>query len=213
MIKNRKITIGTKGGLARPYGRQILIHPNQLIRACEESLTRSGLDALPLYQIHFIDSKLPLELYLSLANRLLEQGKIQRLGLCNIDLKQLRHAAKVAPIYSVQNQFNLWDQKDRRSGLIEFCAKNSIQYQAYSPLGGGQFYDALSTHPKVIQMCEDFSVEYPSLVMAWLKKSKYPIFPILGSTNIAHLRSSFLGPRHDDKISPRLSTLNALSMT
>ena len=79
------LVIATKAGLTRsgpdvwrPVGR-----PEYLRQQCELSLRHLGLDCIPLYQLHRIDSKVPLADQLGELVKLKEEGKIRHIGLSN----------------------------------------------------------------------------------------------------------------------------------
>ncbi|MEM9654192.1 MAG: aldo/keto reductase, partial [Actinomycetota bacterium] len=51
-----------------------------IMRACEDSLRRLGVDHLDLYQAHFIDPLVPIEETLSAFTDLVRQGKVRYIG-------------------------------------------------------------------------------------------------------------------------------------
>ena len=50
--------------------------------ACEASLKRLGIDVIDLYYQHRVDPKVPIEDTVGAMARLVEQGKVRYLGLC-----------------------------------------------------------------------------------------------------------------------------------
>jgi aryl-alcohol dehydrogenase-like predicted oxidoreductase len=101
------LVIATKGGQLRdgpnqwrPDGR-----PQHLRAACEESLQRLKLEQIPLYQLHRVDPKVPLEDSMGMLVRLKDEGKIRHIGVSNVDEDQLDQALAIAPVVSVQNRY------------------------------------------------------------------------------------------------------------
>jgi aryl-alcohol dehydrogenase-like predicted oxidoreductase len=104
----------------------------------DESLRRLGLERVDLYYIHEFDRATPLEETLDAMNRAAEAGKIDRFGVSNAtidDVKAVRSLASGALGY-VQNEYNLLAPADA-DALIPYCAEHRLRYTAFSPLAGG----------------------------------------------------------------------------
>src|SRR6476469_1344744 len=73
------LVIATKAGFERPGPGQWVVNgdPSYLKRECEGSLQRLRLDCIPLFQLHRIDSKVPLEDQIGALTELLAEGKIR----------------------------------------------------------------------------------------------------------------------------------------
>ena len=112
------------------------LRPQTLIRQLEESLTRLQTDYLDLYQIHYPDPKVPLEAALETLVRVREQGKIRYIGLCNVTEAELRRAAAVCKIASVQNEFSLLHPQKGRA-VLPACRELGIGFIGYGTLCGG----------------------------------------------------------------------------
>ena len=89
------LVIATKGGLTRqgpdewnPVGR-----PEYLRQCVEMSLRRLKTDTIDLYQLHRIDAKVPVEETLGALRDLQGQGKIRHIGLSEVSVAELEHAA------------------------------------------------------------------------------------------------------------------------
>src|ERR1700716_623045 len=55
--------------------------PECVMRACEASLKRLGIELIDLYYQHRVDPKVPIEETVGAMKRLFEQGKVRALGL------------------------------------------------------------------------------------------------------------------------------------
>ena len=106
------LVVATKGGLTRSGPSQWHRNgkPSHLRRACEKSLQRLRVERIDLYQLHAIDSKVPLEDSVGELVKLQQEGKIRHLGLSNVSVEQLRRAQALVPIVSIQNRYNLSDR-------------------------------------------------------------------------------------------------------
>ena len=65
---------------------------------------------------------------------------MQHIGVCNVDLAQLRRAADTVRIASVQGKLNMWDRGKKSSpdqnGVLDWCTANSVPFIAHGALGG-----------------------------------------------------------------------------
>jgi len=115
--------------------RQVALH-------LDESLTRLGLERLDLYYIHEFDRVTPLEETLEGMSRAVEAGKIDRFGISNAtlaDVKAVRDLAgsTLGPRFEyVQNEYSLLASGDAED-VIPYCADQELRYTAFSTLAGG----------------------------------------------------------------------------
>src|SRR5712691_2991205 len=137
------LVIGTKGGLVRPSaprwdpdGR-----PEHLRRALEGSLKRLKLERVDLYQFHAPDPKVPFADSVGVLADAWRTGKIRHIGLSNVSVKKLEAARRIAPIVSVQNEYNLKNQESE--GVLEACERLGIAFIPWFPLGKGKALGAL----------------------------------------------------------------------
>ena len=70
------------------------------------------------------------------AARLVEDGLVKRVGLANVNRRQLDEALELAPIAAVQVALSPFDDARFRGGVVERCAELGIAVIAHSPLGG-----------------------------------------------------------------------------
>src|SRR5262249_32352765 len=115
------LVVATKGGLTRSGPGQWHRNgrPAHLRKACEGSLRRLGVERIDIYQLHAVDSNVPMEDSLGELIRLKEEGKIRHVALSNVSVEQLQRARKLVPIVSVQNRFNIADRASE--DVLEVC--------------------------------------------------------------------------------------------
>jgi aryl-alcohol dehydrogenase-like predicted oxidoreductase len=116
-----------------------------VMRACEDSLRRLQIDHIDLYQLHWIDSLVPIEETLSALTDLVRQGKVRYLGVSNFSAWRIveslwasdRHGFE--RIVSLQPEYNLLEpmRGDVEAELAPMCLRYGIGMIPYSPLGGG----------------------------------------------------------------------------
>lgn len=122
------------------------LRARDLIKACEGSLRRLGIEAIDLYQVHWPNSYVPLEETMAALDRLIEQGKVRRIGVSNFPVPLLKEAQGHCKNRIVSNQvrYNLL-QRDIEKEVLPYCRDQEITVVAYSPLAQGLLsgkYDA-----------------------------------------------------------------------
>jgi len=110
--------------------------PDYVPIACEQSLRRLGIDVIDLYYIHRIDPTIPIEDTVGAMARLVEQGKVRFLGLCEAGANTIRRAHRVHPISAFQTEYSLWP-RDVEAEILPLLRELGIGLVPYSPLGRG----------------------------------------------------------------------------
>lgn len=180
------LVIGTKGGLVRPSPPRwdSDARPEHLRCALEGSLKRLRVERIDLYQLHAPDPKVPLAESVGVLAELQRAGKIRHLGLSNVSVRELEQARRIAPIVSVQNEYNL----DRRSsdGVLAACEKTGIAFIPWYPLAAG----ALLRSAKVRRIAGRLGATPAQVALAWLLARSSVMLPIPGTSSIAHLEEN-----------------------
>jgi aryl-alcohol dehydrogenase-like predicted oxidoreductase len=109
---------------------------DRILRQIESSLERIGVDRVDLYLAHEFDPDVPLSETFGTFEELVEQGVVEAYGVSNFSLEQVQRTAEVGRPAVVQNEYSLLVRADG-DRLLPFCAEHGIDYQAFSPLGGG----------------------------------------------------------------------------
>lgn len=105
-------------------------------KAFQDSLDRMGLDYIDLYLIHWPVPDKYLESW-KILQKLYESGKAKAIGVSNClkhQLESLKALGGVSPML-VQNEFH---PRLVQQDLVEYCQRNHIIYQAWSPLMRGE---------------------------------------------------------------------------
>jgi len=117
---------GHDGGLGR----------DRILRQIESSLERLGVERVDLYLAHEFDPDVPLAETLGTFEELVEQGVVGAYGVSNFSAERVERAAELGRPAVVQNEYSLLFRGDDE-GVLRLCAERGIEYQAFSPLGGG----------------------------------------------------------------------------
>lgn len=109
------------------------------LAAYETSIKKLGLEYLDLYLIHW-----PVEGKFKDAWRALEtlykEGRVKAIGVSNFQIHHLEELMKNAEIKPMINQVEYHPRLTQKD-LHEFCKRNGIQLEAWSPLMQGQLLD------------------------------------------------------------------------
>jgi pyridoxine 4-dehydrogenase len=181
------LVIATKAGLTRPGpGKWLPVgRPEYLRQQCEMSLRRLGLETIDLFQLHRIDSKVPLEEQVGELATLQGEGKIRHIGLSEVDVDQLRAAQEHATVASVQNLFNL-TARDAEP-LLDHCTEHDIAFIPWFPLATGKL---LEDGGPLAEIATETGAEPSQLALAWLLKRSPVMLPIPGTSSVEHLEQN-----------------------
>jgi aryl-alcohol dehydrogenase-like predicted oxidoreductase len=118
------------------------LRPASLRSDCEASLTRLGVDAIDLLQIHWPEKpeRTRLEESWAVMRRLVEEGKIRAAGVSNFDVALLDRCEAIGHVDSLQIPFSLI-VRDAGGGLLQWCAEHGTAVLAYSPMVIGLLTD------------------------------------------------------------------------
>ena len=112
---------------------------DQVLKAAEASLRKLGVDQIDLYQIHWPNSRVPIEETMKAMAALVDSGSVKFVGVSNFSKRELQ-AAQAAmpnvPIVSNQVLYNLKRREIERD-LLPYCQDNGITVIAYTPLADG----------------------------------------------------------------------------
>lgn len=133
------VKIATKFGIVRQpgdYARTLDMSPEYARRSCEGSLRRLGVERIDLYYVHRVNPAQPIEDTMGALSRLVEAGKIDRIGLCEVSARTLRRAHAVHPVAAVQTEYSLWS-RGPEAEILPACRELGVGFVPYSPLGRG----------------------------------------------------------------------------
>lgn len=150
------------GGFVKDAGRENVIvstkftpqmaemYDNSVVKMCEASLERMGMDYFDIYWIH---NPIGAPEYTKQLIPLLESGKVKSVGVSTHNLAQIKEADEILRaagyrVSGVQNHFSLMNRSSADSGILDYCKENDITFYGYMTLEQGALsgkYDA--AHP------------------------------------------------------------------
>ncbi len=217
--KRKAVIIATKFGNVRgPGGEMLGINgrPEYVQSACEASLRRLGTDSIDLYYQHRVDINTPIEETVGAMARLVEQGKVQYLGLSEAGPATIRRAQAVHPISALQTEYSLWS-RDPETEILSVTRELGIGFVPYSPLGRGfltgrfktvddlapddwrrnsprfqgeNFKKNLQLVAKVNEIAQEKGCTASQLALAWVLAQGKDIAPIPGTKRTQYLQEN-----------------------
>jgi aryl-alcohol dehydrogenase-like predicted oxidoreductase len=135
-----EVVLATKFGIVRdpenPAARGVNGRPDYVLKSCDASLRRLGVDHIDLYYQHRVDPGVPIEETVGAMAELVDAGKVRFLGLSEAAPETIRRAHQVHPISAVQTEYSLWS-RDVEDEVLPTLRELGIGLVAYSPLGRG----------------------------------------------------------------------------
>src|SRR5918912_2048053 len=181
--------------------------PEYVMRACDASLKRLGIEVIDLFYQHRVDPNVPIEDTVGALKRLVQAGKVRAIGLSEARPETIRRAPKVHPIAALQHEYSLLYRVEGEETLAA-TRELGISLVAYAPLGRSMLTGSVKgkadlpegdrrlAHPrfqaenldrnvKIVKRLEEISVEKKctpaQLVLAWLLAQGKDIVPIPGT--------------------------------
>ena len=210
-----KVMVSSKfGNIDLPDGKKATNgRPEYVQASCEASLKRMALDVIDVFYLHRVDPAVPIEETIGAMARLIEQGKVRWIGVCEAGLETLRRAHKAYPISALQTEYSLWFREVERD-IIPVCRELGIGYVAYAPLGRGLLTGRIRTvddlapndrrrqHPRFapenlarnVKLVEELEamargqgVTAAQLALAWMLAQGEDIVPIPGTNHVKNV--------------------------
>ncbi|MGD0249000.1 MAG: aldo/keto reductase, partial [Candidatus Limnocylindrales bacterium] len=136
---------GVEPDPANPYKPAVRNAQPAFIRTeVERSLRHLGIERIDLYQIHWPDETgTPLEDSWGEMSRLVDEGKVRAIGVCNFGVDLLERCERIRHVASLQPPFSLI-HRDSGGDVIPWAAAHGTGVIVYSPMASGILTDSFS---------------------------------------------------------------------
>jgi aryl-alcohol dehydrogenase-like predicted oxidoreductase len=181
------VAVATKAGLYRtgPDKWPIDSSPQAIRRQTEQSLRDLQVERLDLQQLHRPDPNVPIEESVGALKELQDEGKVRHIGVSNVTVDQLRRAQSVAPIVSVQNEYNLADRSSE--DVLEVCEAEGLAFLPWYPLSAGRL--ARPGGP-LEEVARKHGATPGQVALAWLLERSPVVLVIPGTNSVEHLEEN-----------------------
>jgi aryl-alcohol dehydrogenase-like predicted oxidoreductase len=145
----------TKCSLLEGPGRKLehSLKRDSILREAHASLSRLGVDAIDLYQIHWPIPEEDIQEGWSALAELKQEGLVRHIGVSNFSVGQLRRIQQIAPVETLQPQYSLVE-RDAEGELLPYVAREGLGVIVYSPMGSGLLTGRM-TRERIESLAED----------------------------------------------------------
>ncbi|HRP11574.1 MAG TPA: aldo/keto reductase, partial [Terricaulis sp.] len=133
--RREKVLIATK---VAKWAKRPGLKRENILAACDDSLTRMKIDVIDLYQLHEDDMAVPPEEYMGALADLVAAGKVRAVGLSNFTPERTLAAIKAGGprIETMQPEYSLMSRAIE-ADLAPLCVRENISLITYFALASG----------------------------------------------------------------------------
>lgn len=151
----------------------------------EESLEKLNVDSVDLMYVHWPSGNYEPEETLEAFKDLVEEGKIDNIGISNFTPDQVDEAMEIAGEHIVANQVEMHPLLQQEE-LLEKCREHDIYLVAYSPLARGKVFEI----PEIRDIADKHDVSPAQVSLAWLMEKENVIVIPKASTE-EHIEDNY----------------------
>jgi aryl-alcohol dehydrogenase-like predicted oxidoreductase len=184
----------TKVGARRDAAGGVLPaqRPEELREGVEANLRSLRVERLDLVNLRLVETSaaIPLEAQLLALEEMRQEGKLDLIGLSNVDQAQVRLARELVDVAEIQNGYSIIDRRDDE--MVEFAREHEIAYVPFFPLGsafrGGPAQ--LAGEATIVQVADKHGATPTQVALAWLLARYERMLLIPGTSSMAHLEEN-----------------------
>jgi pyridoxine 4-dehydrogenase len=186
----------TKVGARRDDAGRVLPaqRPDELREGVEANLRSLRVERLDLVNLRLVsgghDAAVPLEEQLSALEDMRQEGKLDLIGLSNVDQAEAQLALEFVDVAGIQNGYSVIDRQDDE--LVDFAREREIAFVPFVPLGsafrGGPA--RLAGEATIVQVAGKHGATPAQIALACLLARYDRMLLIPGTTSIAHLEEN-----------------------
>jgi diketogulonate reductase-like aldo/keto reductase len=155
---------------------------DDVLKTAEKSLKRLKCSYIDLYQVHWPNSRVPIEETMKAMEKLVEDGKVRYLGVSNFSLEQMRRAEEALSknkLASNQVEYSLMVRRAEKD-LLPYCEQKGIVVLPYRPIAHGAL---ANPNEKLKAVMDEISQKHDGktpaqIALNWLMTKSKVIFPI-----------------------------------
>jgi aryl-alcohol dehydrogenase-like predicted oxidoreductase len=126
-----------------------------------------------------------------------QEGKLDLIGLSNVDPAKARLALEFVDVAEIQNGYSVIDRQDDE--MLEFAREREIAFVPFFPLGsafrGGQ--GRLAREATIVQVADKHEATPAQIALAWLLARYDRMLLIPGTGSLAHLEENMAASEID----------------
>ncbi len=190
------LRLATKVGARRDDAGRVLPaqRPQDLREGVEANLRSLRVERLDLVNLRLVeaprDTAVPLEDQLSALEDMRQDGKLELIGLSNVDQATVRLALEFVNVAGIQNGYSIVDRQD--DALVDFAREREIAFVPFAPLGSafGGGPARLAGDPAIVRVADKHGATPTQIALAWLLARYDRMLLIPGTSSIRHLEEN-----------------------
>ena len=186
----------TKVGARRDAAGRVLPaqRPDELREGVEANLRSLRVERLALVNLRLVagrhDAAVPLEEQLAALEDMRQEGKLDLIGLSNVDQATVQRALQLVRVGEIQNGYSIIDRQDDE--MVDFAREHEIAFAPFFPLGsafaGGPA--RLAGDPAIVRVAGKHGATPTQIALAWLLARYDRMLLIPGTSSLAHLEEN-----------------------
>jgi aryl-alcohol dehydrogenase-like predicted oxidoreductase len=186
----------TKVGARRDDAGRVLPaqRPDELRSGVEANLRSLRVERLDLVNLRLVetrdDTAIPLEAQVSALEDMRQEGKLDLIGLSNVDQATVQRALELVDVAEIQNGYSIIDRQDDE--MVDVAREHEIAFAPFFPLGsafaGGP--TRLAGDAAIVQVAEKHGATTAQIALAWLLARYDRMLLIPGTRSVAHLEEN-----------------------
>jgi pyridoxine 4-dehydrogenase len=191
----------TKVGWRRDEEGRVLRaqRPDELREEVEANLRSLRVEHLDLVNLRLVGAghggAIPIEDQLSALEDMRREGKLDLIGLSNVDRAQARLALELVDVAGIQNGYSVIDRQDDE--MVDFAQERDIAFVPFFPLGsafkGGP--TRLAGEATIVRVADKHGATPAQIALSWLLARYDRILLIPGTSSLGHLEENMAATR------------------
>ncbi len=190
------LKLATKVGARRDTAGGVLPaqRPEELRAGVEANLRTLQVERLDLVNLRLVKTgpgtAIALEDQLGELENLRREGKLDLIGLSNVDRGVVGRALELVDVAAIQNAYSILDRRDDE--LLALARAHQIAFVPFFPLGSGYMRGPaqLTADPTVGEVARKLGATPTQIALAWLLARYDRMLLIPGTSSVAHLEQN-----------------------
>ena len=167
--------------------------PDELREGVEANLRSLRVERLDLVNLRLVEgdaAAVRLEEQLLALEDMRQEGKLDLIGLSNVDQAKVQLALQFVDVGEIQNGYSIIDRQEDE--MVDLAREREIAFVPFAPLGsafmGGPA--RLAGDPAIVRIADKHGATPTQIVLAWLLARYERMLLIPGTSSIAHLEEN-----------------------
>jgi pyridoxine 4-dehydrogenase len=167
--------------------------PDELREGVEANLRSLRVERLDLVNLRLVEgdaAAVPLEEQLLALEDMRQEGKLDLIGLSNVDQAKVQLALQFVDVGEIQNGYSIIDRQEDE--MVDLAREREIAFVPFAPLGsafmGGPA--RLAGDPAIVRIADKHGATPTQIALAWLLARYERMLLIPGTSSIAHLEEN-----------------------